>query len=141
MAEKKRVRPTWEQVRKLEAEIAELKSIGEMDVNWLEEKKQLEETIHMQCQELRGWKEQYDELSKKCESTEKPAVMHDMEEACKKLEAKCATLEESNRLMEEELSRVKHANEELGRVNTRINEELTHLKSRGFWERLFNASV
>ena len=51
---------------------------------------------------------------------------------------KNATLDQSNKLMEFELKRLREANEQLSKMNKNLRRECQYLQSRGFWKRLFN---
>lgn len=135
MEEKKRTRPTWAMVRQLEAEIAELKDTRDFNDRisdvWLDEKRELElkvlemeEVVHSQCQELRGWREKYDELFK---------------ESRKKNQK--TTSEISNRLLEDEVGRLRSRNEKLIDDNSHLSIRINRLISRGLWSRIINKSV
>ena len=55
-----------------------------------------------------------------------------------KFTSKVSTLEHSNRLLKEELDRVREANKELSKTNKQLCDELQVIKSRGFLARVFN---
>lgn len=59
-------------------------------------------------------------------------------EDIQKFSRQVSALERSNRLMEEELERVRKANTELAKLNCQLCKELQVIKSRGFWARVFN---
>jgi len=52
--------------------------------------------------------------------------------------AKNNTLEQSNKLMEDELNRVREANVSLGKKCAELSNKLSELLSRGWFARLFN---
>lgn len=61
-----------------------------------------------------------------------------MENDYEKLSSEIITLRQSNKLLEDELDRVKYQNKVLSRDIKGYRAYIVKLLERGFWERLFN---
>ncbi len=184
---KKRVRPTWSQVRILEKELAEVKENYRLQLvadKYLAEEadelrlklsqrqaeehpsdcaslkfaldEQIEGTSRLvaECnawrekyrvlfkkynEQLEGtsrlvkdcdaWREKYNELVGKCAA---------IEESKANLQDSVSALEKSNKLMEDELSRVKQQRDQLASTCAAREMDIRNLRSRGFLKRVFN---
>ena len=60
------------------------------------------------------------------------------DEKMKKMESEISVLNKSNKLMEQELERKRRQVDAMLKRNINLREQIYELKSRGFWERLFN---
>lgn len=116
---KKRVRPTLSQVRILETKVRLLDEIIDADSK---EKVKLKEHLS----DVKACNEKYANELKRLESDNK------------ELREKNTTLNQSNKLMEVELKRLRSAIESLTELNQKNQAEINYLNSRGFWARLFN---
>lgn len=130
---KKRVYPTLAQVRLLEEKIV-----------------LLDEIINTHCKEASELKDHLAEVKGCNEKMAKDLAI--LRENNDKLKEKNATLEQTNRLMKEDLDAAIRNNKELREGNERLNKsnvavgkrcvelqnELSDLKNRGFWDRVFN---
>ena len=116
---KKRVRPTLHQIRLLEEKV-----------------KLLDEIINTHCKEKSELKDHLDEVKGCNKKMAKDLAI--LQEDNEKLKAKNATLEQSNKLMEEELNRKKEACNSLADQLAEKNTALAKLMNRGFFARLFN---
>jgi len=116
---KKRVRPTLCQIRLLEEKV-----------------KLLDEIIITHCKEKSELKDHLDEVKGCNEKMAKDLAI--LQEDNEKLKSKNTTLEQSNKLMEDELDRQKRANENLSAFNDQYKKRITDLENRGFWARVFN---
>lgn len=137
---KKRVRPTLKEVNELKSGLENerrlhihfAKECGQLEANIkvkdrkiiLFEKEKVELNAHLE--DVRACNEKYGKEIKR------------LEEDNKALRDKNATLEQSNKLMEIELDRLRSANKSLNDLNDDHLHEIGYLKSRGFWRRLFN---
>lgn len=86
-------------------------------------------TSAKKVEEERRLRECYAELSRGDERKD---------EFLKSLNEKNSVLEKSNKLMSEELDRLRIKCESLSVSNNELKKENEYLKSRGFWDRLFN---
>jgi DNA anti-recombination protein RmuC len=119
MAEKKkRVRATLTQVRELEAKLAD----------------QIEGTSRL-VNDCDLWREKYQKLF--AEYEELKAVTNESE-IIRNLRDKNMTLEQSNSLMKEKLDSLDSHIKVLESVAEKRAAEIERLKSRGFWDRVFN---
>lgn len=150
MEEKKRVRPTWAQVRELESLVGSLReelrlSQRELSLSGQGHDALVEESAAMSAElvELRrkmdeqmegtsrlvkdcdDWREKYRVLSEKC------AGLGDIETHCK-------SLEDSNVALNKELDKYRESNVGLGKKCAELSNEIERMKSRGFWARVFN---
>lgn len=147
MEEKKRVRPTWAQVRELEGLVVELKekynallkieetghdALVEESANMSRELVELRRKLDEQMEgtsrlvkDCDDWREKYRVLSEKC------AGLGDIETHCK-------SLEDSNVALNKELDKYRESNVELGKKCAELSNEIERMKSRGFWARVFN---
>lgn len=116
---KKRVRPTLCQIRLLEEKV-----------------KLLDEIIITHCKEKSELKDHLDEVKGCNEKMAKDLAI--LQEDNEKLKAKNTTLEQSNKLMEEELNRKNEACNSLADQLAEKNAALAKLMNRGFFARLFN---
>ena len=116
---KKRVRPTLCQIRLLEEKV-----------------RLLDEIIITHCKEKSELKDHLDEVKGCNEKMAKDLAI--LQEDNEKLKAKNTTIEQSNKLMEDELNRQKRANENLSAFNDQYKKRITELENRGFWARVFN---
>jgi len=116
---KKRVRPTLRQIRLLEEKV-----------------RLLDEIIITHCKEKSELKDHLDEVKGCNEKMAKDLAI--LQEDNEKLKAKNTTLEQSNKLMEDELDRQKRTNENLSAFNDQYKKRITDLENRGFWARVFN---
>ena len=116
---KKRVRPTLCQIRLLEEKV-----------------KLLDEIIITHCKEKSELKDHLDEVKGCNKKMAKDFAI--LQEDNEKLKAKNTTLEQSNKLMEEELNRKNEACNSLADKLAEKNTALAKLMNRGFFARLFN---
>jgi hypothetical protein len=116
---KKRVRPTLFQIRLLEEKV-----------------KLLDEIIITHCKEKSELKDHLDEVKGCNKKMAKDFAI--LQEDNEKLKAKNTTLEQSNKLMEEELNRKNEACNSLADQPAEKNAALAKLMNRGFFARLFN---
>lgn len=116
---KKRVRPSLSQVRILEEKVRLLDEIVDEDSK---EKVKLKEHLS----DMKACNEKYANELKRLESDNK------------ELREKNTTLNQSNKLMDVELKRLRSAIESLTELNQKNQAEINYLNSRGFWARLFN---
>lgn len=116
---KKRIRPTLSQIRLLEEKV-----------------KLLDEIIITHCKEKSELKDHLDEVKGCNEKMAKDLAI--LQEDNEKLKAKNTTLEQSNKLMEEELNRKNEACNNLADQLAEKNAALAKLMNRGFFARLFN---
>lgn len=116
---KKRVRPTLCQIRLLEEKV-----------------KLLDEIIITHCKEKSELKDHLDEVKGCNKKMAKDFAI--LQEDNDKLKAKNTTLEQSNKLMEEELNRKNEACNSLADKLAEKNTALAKLMNRGFFARLFN---
>ena len=116
---KKRVRPTLSQIRLLEEKV-----------------KLRDEIINTHCKEKVELKDHLDEVKGCNEKMAKDLAI--LQEDNEKLKAKNTTLEQSNKLMEEELNRKNEACNNLADQLAEKNAALAKLMNRGFFARLFN---
>lgn len=93
-----------------------------------------QDVIERQCEELRGWRKKYHELLKSKGGTETKALRSHIEG----LEQENQLLRRSNSLMENELKNIRRDLEEESKCHNRLLREISRLKTRGFWKRLFN---
>ena len=130
--------------------------------------RELEETVHQQCEELRGWSEQYHTLMKKHlrlrEDLEKKRVVarsdyEDLQKSVELAEKKVSMIEEADRLVSAELADLRAKNEQLEKSNRMVEDgqkqrmaeinrlsnalndarcEIDYLKNRGLWARIMN---
>lgn len=147
MEEKKRVRPTWAQVRELEGLVVELKEkynallkieetghdalveeSASMSRELVELRRKLDEQMEGTSRLVKDcddWREKYRVLSEKC------AGLGDIETHCK-------SLEDSNVALNQELDKYRESNVELGKKCAELSDEIERMRSRGFWARVFN---
>ena len=116
---KKRIRPTLCQIRLLEEKV-----------------KLLDEIIITHCKEKSELKDHLDEVKGCNEKMAKDLAI--LQEDNDKLKAKNTTLEQSNKLIEEELNRKNEACNSLADQLAEKNAALAKLMNRGFFARLFN---
>lgn len=118
---KKRWRPSLTAYRELEKKLAE----------------QIEGTSQL-VKDCDAWREKYRELKKKYDDA--LHVRNDVvpRKVHQELVTENRTLVESNKLMEEELNRVRDANVSLGKKCAELNNKLSELLSRGWFARLLN---
>lgn len=115
---KKRVRPTWTQVRTLEAQLAE----------------QIEGTSRL-VKDCYLWREKYQKLF--AEYMELKSATDD-NDIIRSLRDKNTTLERSNDLVKTELDLREAKYKILEEALEERTAEVERLQSRGFWDRLFN---
>lgn len=116
---KKRIRPTLSQIRLLEEKV-----------------KLLDEIIITHCKEKSELKDHLDEVKGCNEKMAKDlAILQDDNE---KLKAKNTTLEQSNKLMESELTLQKGRVSELAQSDKEGKEYIDYLLSRGLYARILN---
>ena len=108
---KKKVRPTWATV------------------------KELEDTVSLLLKENYAWRRKYRELVKRKDLPDKGFVKG---EDYDRLYQKKDTLEQSNKLMEYEMQRIKAKNENLEKTNVELKRDIDYLENRSWWRRLFN---
>lgn len=150
MEEKKRVRPTWAQVRELESLVGSLREelrlsqrelslsgqghdalvdeSAAMSAELVELRRKLDEQMEGTSRLVKDcddWREKYRVLSEKC------AGLGDIETHCK-------SLEDSNVALNKELDKYRESNVELGKKCAELSNEIERMKSRGFWARVFN---
>jgi len=116
---KKRVRATLGQIRILESKVS-----------------LLDEIISTHVKEKVELKSHLDEVKGCNEKMAKDLAI--LQEDNEKLNAKNTTLEQSNKLMKDDLDRQKRANENLSAFNDQYKKRITELENRGFWARVFN---
>ena len=123
--------------------------------------RELEETIHQQCEELRGWSQQYHALMKRHSAVmadlEKKRVVarSDYDELQKRLELnekKVSLIEEADIVSADLIKELREKNEsleqskkqqlaEIKRLSNALDDkrnECEYLKSRGLWARIMN---
>lgn len=116
---KKRVRPTLCQIRLLEEKV-----------------KLLDEIIITHCKEKSELKDHLDEVKGCNKKMAKDLAI--LQEDNDKLKAKNTTLEQSNKLMESELTLQKGRVSELAQSDKESKDYIDYLLGRGFFARLFN---
>ena len=116
---KKRVRPTLSQVRVLEAKV---RLLDEVNDQICKEKVELKDHLS----DVKACNEKYAAELKRLEGDNQA------------LREKNTTLEQSNKLMEAELGRLRAANKSLNDLNDDRLREIEYLNNRGFWARVFN---
>ena len=127
MAEnKKRVRPTWTQVRDLEAKLAD----------------QIEGTSRL-VKDCDLWREKYQKLFAEHNLLLKAAdngdsVTEMLSDELATLRGKVTQLESSNNFMDAELRKVRAELDLEHATADHLAAEVGRLKSRGFWARVFN---
>ena len=129
----KRWRPSLTAYRVLEFKNERLKSELESQI----------EGTGVILRESYGWRKKYRDLVsmfENCKTHSKHGEETFKDEYKLRLEYqnRCTQLEKSNSLMEEELQRLRKANGALEESNMIMRTELNRIKSRGFWERLFD---
>ena len=93
--------------------------------------------------EYRALEKKLEEIREKLriQELESKHLLTDLEATKKKYKTTISLkklLETSNSLMEKELSKVRSANISLMATNSDLQNEIEYLKTRGFWERVFN---
>ena len=116
---KKRVRPTLHQIRLLEEKV-----------------KLLDEIINTNCKEKAELKDHLDEVKGSNEKMAKDLAI--LREDNEKLKAKNTTLEQSNKLLEAELTLQKGRVSELAQSDKEGKEYIDYLLSRGLYARILN---
>ena len=116
---KKRVRPTLSQVRVLEAKV---RLLDEVNDQICKEKVELKDHLS----DVKACNEKYAAELKRLEGDNRD------------LREKNTTLNQSNKLMEDELKRLRSAIESLNEINNKTQAEIDYLNNRGFWARVFN---
>lgn len=116
---KKRVRPTLRQIRFLEEKV-----------------KSLDEIINTHCKEKAELKDHLDEVKGCNEKMAKDLAI--LQDANEKLKAKNNFLEQSNKLMEAELTLQKGRVSELAQSDKESKEYIDYLLSRGLYARILN---
>ncbi len=116
---KKRVRPTLSQVRFLEGS---LRLLDEVINKHIKDKAELKDHLA----DVKACNEKYANELRRLES--------DNRDLCEKN----TTLNQSNRLMEEELERKRKQVDAMLKRIMNLRDQVIELRSRGFWERIFN---
>ena len=89
--------------------------------------REMEEVIHRQCMELRGWREQYLRLDRSTSA-----------EVFKRLREEIATLRQSNDGMERQLDNMRSSRGQLASKVDELMDEVYALRNRGLFARIFN---
>ncbi len=137
---KKRVRPTLKEVNELKSG---LENERRLHIHFAKECDQLEANIKVKnrkiellSKEKSELKDHLDEVKGCNEKMAKDLAI--LQEDNEKLKAKNTTLEQSNKLMEEELNRKNEACNSLADQLAEKNAAIAKLMNRGFFARLFN---
>ena len=137
---KKRVRPTLKEVNELKSG---LENERRMHVHFAKECDHLEANIKVKDRKIDLLTKEKVELNahledvRACNEKYSKEIKR-LEDDNKVLRDKNTTLEQSNRLMEIGLDRLRSANKSLNELNDDYLLEIECLKSRGFWARVFN---
>lgn len=97
----------------------------------LGEYRELENVIHRQCVELDAWRERYRELEAGMEQPTAPGTFQDVT-------SRCLNAERSNKLLSEEMGRMRKKIGDLEYQLRDANSEIERLNARSFWKRVFN---